>query len=285
MSTLLAAVVRLQALEAGVLRGASGPAVHGFWFGQWRVVDARVADRLHALRQVLPFAVSPLMGLGAPRRGVVEVPHEARAWLRVAAFEGELAARLEGEWLPRLPEAVTLAGVRWRVLGWTGEAAEHPWAGRADAQALAEARLLARNPPRRWTLAFETPTASHGSEAHLPFPLPDVLLGSWLRRWQAYGTVTLPEDLAERVGRRLAVSAFDLHSAPWRYGARLTIGCVGRMTFDALRLLPGERAAVDLLAAYAFWAGSGHRTSQGMGMTRVVVREETARWEIFSNEC
>lgn len=271
---LVAAVVNLQALQEGVLENATGRAVHGLWFRQWRSANPAVADRLHDERRAVPFTLSPLKGLPRPQQGHLAVAAASRAWFRATALEADLSARLEAEWLPRLPEEVTLGGLRWRVLGWTTDKQDHPWAGQANPQALAEERLLDPSPPRLWPLAFSTPTAFHGGGGHLPFPLPDALVGSWLRRWQAFGPLWLPDDLPERARRGLLVSGYALKTVPVRDRQRLIIGCVGRMTVRAVGLSAGERAAVDLLAAYAFWAGSGHHTTQGMGMTRLLPAPE-----------
>ena len=85
----------------------------------------------------------------------------------------------------------------------------------------------------------------------------------------------LPKNLRERVREGLAVSAFDLKTLPVFDRGRLIIGSVGKLRLTALRLKPGERAAVDLLAHYAFWVGSGHHTTQGLGMTRMLPEGES----------
>lgn len=271
--TLLASVLSLVAEEGGAVAAASGRDVQGLWYRHWEAVDPALADRLHEGAPVQPFTLSPLMGLPHPRRGRIAVAAGTEAWVRVAALTGELTAQLAARWLPRLPATVSLGGLRWRVVGHTEDRDAHPWAGRADAQALAERHLLGAQPGRRWRLRFATPTAFRSAAGHLPFPLPGALAGSWLRRWAALGPVRLPEDLQDRVRDGVAVSAYRLKTVPLRRGRRLTIGCVGDLTLRATGLKAGERAALDLLAAYAFWTGSGHHTGQGLGMTRWVARE------------
>jgi CRISPR-associated endoribonuclease Cas6 len=264
---LTAAVIHLEAAEDGVLESGTGRAVHGFWFHRWQAVDPAFATELHDHSGTQPFTLSSLMDLPRPRRGEVTVPEGTTAWFRVTTLTAALSARLTGAWLPGLPATVTIAGLRWRVLGHVTDRDAHPWAGCATPQDLAAAHLLAARPPRAWRFTFATPTAFHGTAGHLPFPLPGPLVGSWLRRWQAFGPVLLPEDQAEAVQAGLAVSAYRLKTVPLRERGRVTIGCVGWLKLYATRLDAPTRAVVDLLAAYAFWVGSGHRTTQGMGMT------------------
>lgn len=267
---LTAVVIQLEALTAGQLSAASGRDVHGLWFHHWQKADSRVADQLHAEPQSRPFTLSPLLGLGAPREGRIQVAPGAPGWFRVTTLTADLSARLEAAWLPQLPETLTLGPIHWRVCGSTADSAAHPWAGTATAQALVETHLLATEPPRQWRLRFATPTTFHAAGGHLPFPLPGALIGSWLRRWQAFGPVNLPDDLADLAQQKAVISGYRLQTVPVRDGKRLTIGCVGQLTLAAPTLKPGERAAIDLLVAYAFWAGSGHRTTQGFGMTRLL---------------
>jgi CRISPR-associated endoribonuclease Cas6 len=267
---LAAAVIRVAALEPGEINAATGRFVHGFWFQQWEQVDADLATELHAGQMLRPFTLSPLMGLPRPRRGEVTVPPETEAWFRVTTLTPSLTEALTTAWLPRLPERVHLGGLPWAVTGYTLDASEHPWAGQEDFAAVAEACLMASPPARRWRLRFATPTAFHGAAGHLPFPLPGALIGSWLRQWQTFGSVRLPETLPEEVHAGLAVSSYNLKTVPVRDRKRITIGCVGRLTLYATELSKPARAALDLLARYAFFAGSGHRTTQGHGLTRLL---------------
>ncbi len=267
---LRAVVIQLEALTAGTLPAANGREVHGLWFHHWQTVDRALADQLHADQRQCPFTLSPLLGLGAPQHGQLAVAPGASAWFRVTTLTAELSQRLEEAWLPRLPETVMLGPLSWRVTGLATTPAAHPWADSRTQDALAVEHLLNADPPRQWHLHFATPTAFHSAGGHLPFPLPGALIGSWLRRWQAFGPVALPEDLADLAQQRVLISSYRLHTVPVREGQRTTIGCVGDLTVSAPALRPGERAMLDLLAAYAFWAGSGHHTPQGLGVTRLL---------------
>lgn len=273
--TLLAAVVRLEALEGGEIDGGTGRSVHGLWFKHWAAVSPRTGDDLHRPRRALPFTLSPLLGLPRPQRGRTAVHAGSAAWFRVTALRSDLSRSLREEWLPRLPDELTVGELRWRVTGVDCGPGTHPWAGEVDAQELADACLLDRQPPPSLRLRFLTPVTFHGGKGHLPFPLPDALVRSWLRRWADYGPVRLPEGLGRLAREHLMVSSYHLRTVPVREEGRVTIGCVGHITLRGVRLRPGERAVFHLLAVYAFYAGSGQHTTQGMGLTRLVDGVET----------
>jgi CRISPR-associated endoribonuclease Cas6 len=265
-----AVVVRLRAMESGRLTGATGRAVHGLWFRRWQETAPAVADALHQAGSVAPFTLSPLLGLPRPRRGQVEVAEGQSAWFRITTLEGSLGRALQDSWLAGLAGPLELAGIPWQANGWAATSQEHDWAGQVDPQQLAETRLLNPTPPDSWRLLFFTPTAFHGPGGHLPFPLPESLVNSWLRRWRAFGSVQLPDHLVDVARERLLMSAYTLKTVPVRHGERVVVGCVGQLAVRAVGLRPGECAALDLLAACSFYTGSGHHTPQGMGMTRLL---------------
>ncbi|MCA9950720.1 MAG: CRISPR-associated endoribonuclease Cas6 [Anaerolineales bacterium] len=265
---LTAIVLQLQAQQRGAIHGSTGRAVHGFWFQQWQQVDAAFADRLHQSKNPTPFTVSPLMGLPHAKHGITAVSINQQAWLRITTLNKTLSQNLLANWLPRLPAQIELADIPWTVQKIALTPQEHPWAGQARPIDLLNRHTQAKTLPQSWTLKFHTPTTFHGSgSTFLPFPLPDALVGSWLRRWQAFSTYPAAYDLRPRMREALMVSAYDLKTVPVRHGRRLTIGCVGRLTLRAGKLTPDEKTLLATLIDYAFYCGSGYHTAQGMGMT------------------
>lgn len=266
---LVSLVILLEAAQSGSIRGGTGRAVHGLWFEQWKAIDLVFADQVHSQNNPAPYSLSPLMGLPRPHKGSIIISKGDQAWFRIATFEATLSAAMLSSWLPVLPAQVELAGLTWQITATTISPDDHSWAGQISYQDLIEQCLFASPPPARWQLEFATPTAFNSAAGHLPFPLPDSLINSWLRRWQVFASMGLPGDLPAYARESLLVNAFELKTAPVRYGRRLTVGCVGRYQLRAPQMPPTFQAAIDLLASYAFFCGSGHHTTQGMGLTRV----------------
>jgi CRISPR-associated endoribonuclease Cas6 len=278
---LKAVVVHLESLRDFTLSGATGRGVHGFWFQHWSRVEPRIAARLHEQRQTSPYTLSPLMGLPRSRgKGIVDVPKGWEAWFRVTTLTGELSDALMSRWIPNLEAGMDIQipqpagsqddGLVWRITGISLASDEHSWAGENAYSQIASQHLMNTKPPVHWRVQFSTPTAFHGAAGHLPFPLPNSLINSWQRRWQEFAPIALPDEMPDLVREGVVVSSYRLRTIPVRQGRRLTVGCVGRMSLRAVKMHPAYRSAVDLLAAFAFYAGSGHRTTQGMGMTRLV---------------
>jgi CRISPR-associated endoribonuclease Cas6 len=272
----LSATIHLEATADAVLDQFTGRGVHGFWFNRWREVDEKLGDELHASSEIQPFTLSPLMGLArpSPRGRGVGVRAGSTAWFRVTALTDALTEAVKSKWLEGLTEEGRVlfipqpkeeeAGAAWKATRIVVEADE-------SYEAMSKRHLMNSAPPRAWTMEFTSPTTFHGAGGHLPFPLPDSLIGSWLRRWNAFAPIALPkEELLEWARAKLVVSSFTLRTAPAREGERLRVGCVGRLGLRALEMPPYLRAAIDLLTRYARFCGSGSHTAQGLGQTKFV---------------
>ncbi|MBI5842857.1 MAG: CRISPR-associated endoribonuclease Cas6 [Chloroflexi bacterium] len=280
----LSAVISLEALTDGRLDQFTGRGVHGFWFNHWRNVDAVFADSLHENTQDASFSLSPLLGLPSPRGRGAGVRAGQTAFFRIGMLTEELAQSFEEKWLKALtinseieiPQAreereTAIPGQRWKVTAHALESNQHPMAGRVGYEELSRKHLMNPNPPRQWKVEFLSPTTFHGKAGHLPFPLPESLINSWMRRWQAFAPIALPQDeISEWARGSLVVSSYSLRTVPAREADRLRIGCVGTLTLRALDMPPYLRAAIDLLAAYSFFCGSGAHTTQGLGQTQCV---------------
>lgn len=273
-----AIVLRLRAERGGALYGATGQHVHGFWLNSWRRVDPAVGDALHDERKLRPFTLSPLLGLARPLRGRTAVGAGAQAWLRVCALDETTQAQLLETWLPGAPRHVTLGGLPWELESVAISPDDHPDAGWERFATLRD--RYADDAPARWALRFDSPAAVHQRDGtYVPFPLPQPLVMTWLDRWRecAGPNAALPALDVERLGERLRVSEYELKTVSARFWRRDAtgrrrewpqIGCVGTLVLDGRRLSAEERAAVSSLVDFAFYCGSGHHTTMGMGQTR-----------------
>jgi CRISPR/Cas system endoribonuclease Cas6 (RAMP superfamily) len=198
---IVAAVIRLRAEENGRIHGATGRAVHGFWFRQWEETIPAIAGILHDNNGPQPFTLSPLMGLPRPQRGETAVRSGQTGWMRFVSLHADLSRPLLQSWLTRLPAQIELAGLCWTVQSIALSPAEHPWAGQTSYP-----QLQAAPPGSKWRFQLHTPTAFRMENGQLPFPLPYSIVNSWLRRWQTFAPTPLPADgLINRLRERLFV--------------------------------------------------------------------------------
>ncbi len=246
-----------------------GRAAHALFLRAMAAVDAGLAERLHRPDDApRPFTVSTLMG---PRAHAGLQP-DAIYRLRFTAYSATVAQALLAAVAPRGPlgpgATIELDGVPFAVL--PRDDAPSPWEGATTYPDLAGPWLTARQtPPRHWTLRLASPTTFRSGGVHVPFPLPALVFGSLLQRWNAYAPIALPDETRRFAAQAMAVSRYRLQSraVPLKSGG-LRIGAVGEVTYRALNPDRYWRSVIQVLVAFARFAGVGGGTSFGLGQVR-----------------
>lgn len=229
-------------------------------------VDPAAARAVHDGDGPKPLTCSGL--LGAPPRGPL-VPGHVYA-VRLTALTDEAAAALTAAFLDAPPAELDLDGNRFQVVGTLCNAAQDGWTGRADYTTLAAQHLAQGGEQgRSVTLEFASPTTFKSGGINVPVPLPNLVFGSLVERWNAFGSVALSPEVRRFGAEMVALSRYSLRSAAVGHkGEGLRIGGVGRATYSALS---GDRywlGVLHLLAAFAVYSGVGSQTTSGMGQAR-----------------
>jgi CRISPR-associated endoribonuclease Cas6 len=148
--------------------------------------------------------------------------------------------------------------------------------------------LLAQTPPvdeSGVVLRFRTPASFRRQEMDYPLPDPVLVFDSYRRRWNSFAheELQIDERWLEWVKTAVTISRFDLRTEPKRFPDGLQIGCTGRIQFGLSRRAAREQtqgygrdgsAVLAQLAEYAFYCGTGRKTTQGMGQTARLARFE-----------
>lgn len=119
-------------------------------------------------------------------------------------------------------------------------------------------------------LRFLSPTSTRTGLVAYPLPDPMVLFQSWWTRWNVFAPVKVARVLLDVAAVHVAVAYCRIHTRSFNLGVGRQTGFVGRLT---LRIVQAHRLGADMLralntlAAYAAFCGTGQRTAQGMGQT------------------
>jgi len=268
---LVSAILTIRPLQEATIPADQGRATYGMFLSWIRQANPGLAQELHDIEGLKPFTVSGLLGLRQGVRGEMHLDPQHPLWWRVTTLTPRLSLVVLEQVLPALPDQVTLAEQPFQVVEATVDGAEHPWAGQTSYEELAQRHLLGMEEPSSWlNLEFATPTTFHTGGKHLPFPLPELCFDHWLNKWNSFAPLSLHPDVKRFAEECLAVSRYHLRSQPVRFGPATFIGFVGRCSFRALRRDPYWLRLLHTLAAYAFYCGTGHRTTMGMGQTKRV---------------
>jgi CRISPR-associated endoribonuclease Cas6 len=251
-----------------------GREAHALFLDLIRRADPALAQSLHEPRGDKPFTVgilfpSPVRTGEGPRVGV---------GVRFTAFEPCLAQLLAQDVLPKLPREVRLGNAMFATGAPITDRAAHPWAGASSAEELVNKWFQSEDltgfakPVRsdRVTLEFATPTTHRQIHRNVLFPLPAQMWGGWLRAWNAFAQPAFEDDLIARVEQDVTISRYALKTEVVDFGEHRAAGWVGRATFNYFSRERALWRVLNLLADFAFFCGTGYKTTQGMGMTRRV---------------
>lgn len=265
---LLSLVLTVEAEAPGLLPSWLGRAVMAGFLGAVAERDAALAEALHEDEGPRPYTCSTLCGIPA-HQGRMDVRPGARGWLRITALGEDLVAFLV-EQLAWPGWRLTLEGVPFRVAAATADPQAHPWAGMGRMEDLAAQYLLARQEPVwRVALRFASPVAFRSGGATVPVPLPSLVFGSLVDRWNVFAPVRLPAE-ARRFGEAcVGMARFQFRSQAVRGKGEIGhIGARGEVTYTVLRRDRYWASVLELLSEFAFYSGVGILTTSGMGQVR-----------------
>jgi CRISPR-associated endoribonuclease Cas6 len=148
-----------------------------------------------------------------------------------------------------------------------------PWAATSTYQDLSAALLLAKeDAPKKIQLQFTSPTTFKSKGMHVPVPLPDLVFGSLLDRWNVFAPIAFPPETKRYASECLAVTRYRLSSRTARLkGTSLRVGAVGQITYTTLNYDRYWMSVIGVLAAFALYSGVGAGTTMGLGQCRMIL--------------
>ncbi len=224
-------------------------ALQGTFYAWLHAADPHRAGVVHKLPGPKPFTVAPL---------------HRRDGLLCFTFTllDDTLWPLVGHTLPN-GAAVEIADDRWPVApdGW-----------QVTHRSYAELVAMAGT-ETRFTFHFRSPTSFRSQEMHYPLPDPVLAFQSWLTRWNTFAPepLRLNVNTLDLVSAHVAISRHRIETRAVTFDRFTQVGFVGHVTYRVVkrRLLNDDLLRrFNILADYAPFCGTGHKTTQGMGQTR-----------------
>ncbi|MGY4707267.1 CRISPR system precrRNA processing endoribonuclease RAMP protein Cas6 [Candidatus Bipolaricaulota sp. J31] len=235
------------------VEGVTPERLHAAFLGLVSRGDRTLGRLLHSPKLGRrPFSLYPL---GRPGE-------DGKVRLRLAVLSPELFLRFWERWDKRggIPLKLGKTFLPPVVIHTSG-----PWWGSCSWD-----ELLRAEPRKEVELVFATPTSFKGGDLDLPLPVPRLVFGSLLAKWNAFAPRPFPISL-EEIERRIALAEARIATRRFFDGRVHIVGFVGRARFRALRSSsPDLRRAMSTLAEFAFYAGVGRKATHGMGLVRVI---------------
>jgi len=260
-------VLSLEPLQTAPVGNSLGASLHGLFFNLLREGDAALARRVHDADAVKPFTVSPLNGklprVAGERMAVAGLTY----WARFTTLTEEVYHALNPVLLGRFLSggAVTLDGVAFKVVDVAAEPREGKYLGRLSS---AEEIWERASAVPDITLRFASPTAFKQRGLNLLFPIPANVFHSYREKWNAFTPFPIDEDFVPWVEQNVAVEAHHVQTRMIWFGEFQLHGFTGWCRFTAKDKDATRLKQLNALADFAFFCGTGAKTTQGMGQTR-----------------
>ncbi len=272
---LTAAVLSLEPVDEVALPVSHGRLALASALDLFLRLDPNLAHSLHSSQAPKPFTAGYLTGFSQGAGHMLTLPASGRCYWRLTGLNAEVSATLQmlspGCGGVRLGEAV------FRILDVALHAADHAEAGQERYSDLLSRTLRDEPEVGEITLSFVSPTTFRRGTVEHPFPLPSLVWGSLLRRWNRWSTVpAMPaeevEDVISTLEEAVILSNWKGETRRVELGNRRTVGFIGRFSYRVREPHSALRPLIALLARFAFYAGVGWQTTHGLGQVRVVTR-------------
>jgi CRISPR-associated endoribonuclease Cas6 len=250
------------------------PQTHALVLNLVRQFNSSLSARLHNEPGYRPFTVSQLSGLVVCGEHML-LQHDRPCYLRITLFDdGSLWQQLCTHFLESGPIYVQLGNSVLRLTRILSTPDNDPtgWVCSTDWQT-----LFTLSAKQSLTIHFVSPTAfSWGDRRFVLFPEPFLVWESLLHIWNRYA----PESYrVERQGLRefllnnVRVTKCSLHTKTLYFPNYTQKGFVGSCSYS-FKAPDDDAALLTTLAAFAYYAGVGYKTTMGMGQVRVIFDDQ-----------
>ena len=275
----ISTVIHLSPPEDVTLRPTMGHHAHAAFFTLLRIGNPKKAEEVHAESAQKPFTVSPLIAKGTRHRNQLRLEAGTECKLRFTFLSDALFAHFAPVFFTDPLPSIRLGQATFQInrLITTGTETDG-WGSTTTYEEL----IAAAETETRMQVRFYSPTAfraltPRGQERRDEAAIDLVrCYQSWVNKWNAFAPAQIDkEKLLEFVVNHAGLTAIDSKNRVLDFGRHKIAGFVGSCAYrffikpqhantDDLEMLRW----VNLLTDFAFYCGTGYKTTMGMGQTR-----------------
>ena len=257
------------------LRPTMGHHAHAAFLSLLRIGNPEKAKKVHESLGQKPFTVSPLIGKSERRGRDLLIRAKTECWLRFTFLHDELLTDFGDAFFSQELPTIRLGRARFQLRQLVvSNAEQQQWSGNATYANL----LAAAEADTHIHLRFYSPTAfrtmtPRGQKSYNHTQIDLVrCYQSWINRWNAFAPVKLEKtEFLAFIAEHARLSRAETKTRALDFGRHTEIGWVGRCTChldtdDAQKLR--HVLIANCLADFAFYCGTGYKTTMGMGQTK-----------------
>ena len=275
----ISTVIHLIPPEDVKLRPTMGHHAHAVFLSLLRMSNPEKAEEIHATSRQKPFTVSPLIGNGERRGDFLHIRAGTECWLRFTFLDDALFVYFGSAFLTQDFPSIRLGGATFQLSRLVASGTEaKDWSGAKIYEDLIESA----GTETRMRVRFYSPTAfrelSPRGQKTRNEPHIDLVrcYQSWVNKWNAFAPMQINKQLLlDFVAHHAGLAAVESKSQMLDFGRHKAVGFVGSCAYQFFMERQSEGKVgtemlrlANLLADFAFYCGTGYKTTMGMGQTR-----------------
>ncbi|CCI27708.1 CRISPR-associated endoribonuclease Cas6 [Microcystis aeruginosa] len=248
--------------------------LHAWFLDQVRQTNPSLSQELHDEQTEKPFTLSRLEGEFSEVGQRLELhPNQIYRW-SVTAISAHVIQWIK-DWFSTFPETLDLRGA---PLHFRSVAFCLPPTTYSQFFSAPLAKIL--------PLSFLSPTSFRHRGHHFPLPVPRNLFHSYLRRWNIFSNRPFDQEtFLDWIDEFVVITSLSLqsHKVPGGKKGAVT-GFTGAISLSLPSILSSPEDFAQLYSAlghFAPYCGTGHKTTFGLGQTRLT-RLVSGEKELFS---
>ena len=259
------------------LRPTMGHYAHAAFLSILKESNPEVAEAVHAHAAQKPFTVSPLIAEAKKRNNLLHIRAGTECKLRFTFLDDELFQHFGKAFLTLTMPPIRLGEAVFQVRQMVSHATEARSWGKSETYA---ELVQSAKTDTRMSFRFYSPTAFRTMTPRGQKTRNDTYVDlvrcyqSWVNKWNAFAPIKLDKaEILAFVTDHAQVTSVTTKSRALNFGRHTEVGWVGTCAcvFYPEDSLDTELLrAVNCLADFAFYCGTGYKTTMGMGQTRRV---------------
>ena len=275
----ISALIHLSSPEDTTLRPTMGHHAHAVFFALLRIGNPKRAEKVHAESAQKPFTVSPLIAKVTRHRDQLHIKAGTPCKLRFTFLSDALFAHFAQAFFTGQLPSIRLGQATFQINRLITTSSEtEGWGGTTTYEELIDTA----EQETRMRIRFHSPTSfraltPRGQDRRDEAAIDIVrCYQSWINKWNTFAPIQIDkEKLLKFVENYAGLTAINSKNRVLDFGRYKIAGFVGSCAYRFIIKQQSANASdlemlhwVNRLTDFAFYCGTGYKTTMGMGQTR-----------------
>lgn len=266
MSSLHAILLKLKLEADAVIPPTHGHNAYAMFMELLRKSTPRLAAELHNPSPLKPFTISPLQGkFQRISKGLLKVNAGAECSFRLTFLRGDVFAYFMDAVLKSTGHPLAVSSAIFFIDSVVVDQSESQQCKHQDYEEVFSSAC----PSPKISLQFLTPTAFRsGGKRNVLFPEAKLVFNSYFSKWQHFSPIKMVDSLT-KYWQDIILARYRCVTRMLDFGTYQETGFQGNCVYELPDFLNEDQVkALNALADFAFYCGTGAKTTMGMGQTR-----------------